>query len=378
MSEVVVALDSFKGSIDARSATAALARGLRRHPSGPVVHEHPVGDGGEGTLAALTSVGFVAERVVACDPLGRPVDAHYAHRDGVAFVELAEASGLGRLTGEVLGPATAETASTCGTGRLIAAALEAGHHTVVVGLGGSATTDGGSGLLAALGARLLDESGRPLCCHPAPLASVVEVDLSRLHPGLRTARLVLACDVDNPLLGPHGAASVYGPQKGADEETVARLERSLTRWAGLLEDATGVRAAGTAGAGAAGGAGFALLALGAEKRRGIDLVLELTGLAGLLPGAGLVITGEGTLDHQTLRGKAPAGIAAAARAAGTPVVAVAGRNLLAPQELTDAGFAAAFALTDLEPDVGRCLTDAASLLEQVGERIADEHFRARP
>ena len=183
-------------------------------------------------------------------------------------------------------------------------------------------------------------------------------------------QLVVACDVDNPLLGPYGAAAVYGPQKGATAEQVVRLDRALARWADQLEQAAGVRAATAPGSGAAGGVGFAALALGARMRGGIDLVLELTGMAQLLLTAGLVITGEGSLDAQTLRGKAPAGVAAAARRAGVPVVAVAGRNLLGPDELATAGIGTAFALSELEPDPRRCMRDAARLLELTGERIA--------
>jgi glycerate kinase len=378
MGEVVVALDSFKGSLDAARATAALARGLRRHHTRPFVREHPVGDGGEGTLAALSAAGFEPVAVDTVDPLGRPIKSHYARRDDVAVVELAAASGLDRI--DLPGPGTAAAASTSGTGVIIAAALDAGAGTVVVGLGGSATTDGGTGLLAALGVRCFDRAGRELPAQPSPLPHAATVDASGLHHRLREprgAQLVLACDVDNPLLGPQGAAAVFGPQKGADPALAAGLDRMLGRWARLWEAATGTNAAQLPGAGAAGGAGFALLALGARARPGIELVLELTGLAAALPGTDLVIAGEGSLDRQTLRGKAPAGIAAAARSAGVPVVAAAGRNLLAPAELTAAGFAAAFALTDLEPDIDRCLSRPVPLLEQLGERIADELLTPR-
>ncbi|MER7081032.1 glycerate kinase [Saccharopolyspora kobensis] len=374
MHRVVVALDSFKGSIDATRATAALSRGLRRHHSRPAVREQPVADGGEGTLDAFEAAGFTRCPVEAADPLGRPVESGYVHRDGVAIVELADASGLSRVPEPA--PVTALAASSHGTGRVIAAALDAGHRTVVVGLGGSATTDGGTGLVAALGGRLLDRANRA-----APLTEVRAVDLSGLHPRLTgpdAARLVAACDVDNPLLGSNGAAAVYGPQKGADASAIAELESALGRWAGLLESATGTAVSDHPGAGAAGGAGFALLALGGQLRSGIELVLELTGFAGQLAGADLVITGEGSLDRQTLRGKAPAGVAAAARAAGAPVVAVAGRNQLAPAELAAAGFTAAFALTEVEADVGRCLREPEPLLERIGERIAAEFLVTAP
>ncbi|MFD0205000.1 MULTISPECIES: glycerate kinase [Saccharothrix] len=361
---VVVALDSFKGSLSARQATAALARGLRRR--GLDVHEHPVADGGEGTVDALLAAGFAAVPVMATDPLGRPVEVRYASRDGVAVVELAEASGLGLVADVPATPDRAAAASTLGTGRVVAAALDAGNRTIVVGLGGSATTDGGTGLLAGLGARLLDAHGTVLDLTTSPLRSVHSIDRTGLHPRLGEVELVVACDVDNPLLGPHGAAAVYGPQKGADATLVAALDAALARWADILSPA----AASLPGAGAAGGAGYALLALGARVRRGIDLVLELTGLADRLPGARLVVTGEGRLDHQTLRGKAPAGVAAAARATGTTTIAATGHCTLDRADLAAAGFADAFALTDLEPDVSHCLTHAEPLLERLGEHIA--------
>ncbi|MFE9748981.1 glycerate kinase [Saccharothrix saharensis] len=367
---VIVALDSFKGSLSAQRATAAVARGLRRH--GFIAHEHPVADGGEGTVDALLTAGFTAVPVPTTDPLGRPTTARYASRDGVAVVELAEASGLGLITDVPTTPARAAAASTLGTGRMIAAALDsatpgARHHTIIVGLGGSATTDGGTGLLAGLGARLLDAHGTALDATTSPLPAVHAIDRTGLHPRLREVELIVACDVDNPLLGPHGAAAVYGPQKGANAPLVAALDADLARWARLLDPDAATRP----GAGAAGGAGFALLALGARVRRGIELVLELTGLAERLPGARLVVTGEGRLDQQTLRGKAPAGVAAAARAAGVEVVAVAGSCALDRAEVAGAGFAGAFALSELEPDLGRCLAQAEPLLERLGGRIAE-------
>ncbi|MGW4109850.1 glycerate kinase [Actinosynnema sp. NPDC004786] len=360
---VVVALDSFKGSLSARLATAAVARGLRRH--GATVHEHPVADGGEGTLDAVLTAGFTAVPVASVDALGRPVLARYAVRDGVAVVELAETSGLGRVADVPVTPERAAAASTFGTGLVIAAALDAGCTAVVVGLGGSATTDGGAGLLAGLGARLLDGDGNVVEAMTSPPA-VRAVDRTGLHPRLAEVELVVATDVDNPLTGPHGAAAVYGPQKGADAALVAALDADLARWADLLD----AGAATVPGAGAAGGAGFALLALGASVRPGIDLVLGLTGLADRLPGARLVVTGEGRLDRQTLRGKAPVGVAAAARRVGVTAVAATGSCALDRAELAAAGFAGAFALTDLEPDVSVCLTRAEPLLERLGERIA--------
>jgi glycerate kinase len=241
---------------------------------------------------------------------------------------------------------------------------------VVLGVGGTASTDGGAGLVAALGGRLLDLAGRPLPAGGGALAELVELDLSTMDPRLADIDVRLACDVDHRLLGDHGAAAVYGPQKGADPDQVALLDRGLTRWAELVSKATGTDAATLPGAGAGGGLGFAALAvLGAVARPGVELLLQLTGFAEQLAGARLVITGEGSLDEQTLHGKAPAGVASAARAAGVPVVAVAGRCTLTADQLARAGFVAGYSLTELEPDLARSLANAEWLLVQQAARI---------
>ncbi len=375
MKHVLLAPDKFKGSLRASEVAAAVAAGLREAAPGVPTVTVPVADGGDGTLDAATAAGY---RLVPCrvaGPTGDPVDTGYAVRDGVAVVELADACGLNRLPTGHLAPLTATSA---GFGQVIAAALEAGCHRVVLGVGGSASTDGGAGMLTALGARLLDDTGADLPAGGGALEHLERVDLTALHPSVGRTEFVLASDVDNPLLGPTGAAAVYGPQKGATPEDVARLDSALRRWSTGLADAmrvttgpSGHPAADVPGAGAAGGVGFAALAvLRAEARPGIDLLLELTGFTLQLPGARLVITGEGSLDSQTLRGKAPAGVAAAARRAGVPVVAVAGRNLLRRNELNDAGVSAAYALLDIEPDPDRCMTNAASLLQNLAGRIA--------
>jgi len=296
------------------------------------------------------------------------VDTAYAERDGVAVVELADVSGLGRLPGGRPAPLTA---SSYGTGQVMRAALDAGCRRIVLGIGGSASTDGGAGMVQALGGRLRDPRGAEIGRGGAALAAVESLDLTGLHPALRQTEVVVASDVDNPLLGRRGAAAVYGPQKGASPPDVAQLDAALARWAEAVHRATGADAAGTPGAGAAGGVGFAALAvLDATLQPGIDLILDLVGFPAVLPGAGLVITGEGSLDAQTLHGKAPAGVAAAARAAGIPVVAVAGRSLLSPANLEPAGILAVYALTDIEPNPDRCMTEAGPLLERLATKIA--------
>jgi glycerate 2-kinase len=370
---VVVAPDKFKGSLTAAQVAARVATGLARAAPGAEVAEVPVADGGDGTLEAAVEAGYHRVPVRAEGPTGEPVETAYAERDGVAVVELADVSGLGRLPG---GRLAARTASSYGTGQVIRAALDAGCRRVVLGIGGSAGTDGGAGLVQALGGRLAGADGGEVGRGGAALAAVRSLDRAGLHPALATAEVVVASDVDNPLLGPRGAATVYGPQKGASPADVAELDAALARWADAVRRATGRDEAATPGAGAAGGVGFAALAvLGATLRPGIDLVLDLVGFQEALPGARLVITGEGSLDRQTLHGKAPAGVAAAARAAGIPVVAVAGRSLLSPSELEPAGILAAYALTDIEPDPERCMTEAGPLLERLAERVAADWMR---
>jgi glycerate kinase len=228
-------------------------------------------------------------------------------------------------------------------------------------------------MVQALGGRVRDTRGGEVGRGGAALAAVRSLDLTGLHPALSSTEVVVASDVDNPLLGPRGAVAVYGPQKGASPADVAELDVALARWAHAVQRATGLDLAGIPGAGAAGGVGFAAVAvLGATVQPGIELILDLVGFAAALPGAGLVITGEGSLDEQTLHGKAPAGVAAAARSAGIPVVAVAGRSLLTPADLEPAGIQAAYALTDLEPDRERCMTDAGPLLERLAANVASD------
>jgi glycerate 2-kinase len=246
---------------------------------------------------------------------------------------------------------------------------------VVVGVGGSACTDGGAGMVEALGAKLVDAEGNPVQPGGAALVDAVELDLSGLHPALREAELVVASDVDNPLTGPKGAAAVYGPQKGATPEQVEQLDGALAHWADLVAEATGADRRQTPGAGAAGGVGFGLVAvLGATTRPGAQLVFELTGLLEELEAADLVVTGEGSLDRQTLHGKAPAAVAAAARDAGVPVVAVAGRVTLTEREVADAGLTAAYALLDEATSEHEAMTRPGPLLERIGARVATEHL----
>ncbi|EFL22353.1 glycerate kinase, partial [Streptomyces himastatinicus ATCC 53653] len=311
---VLIAADKFKGSLTAVEVAERVTAGLRRGWSGGDellrIDALPVADGGDGTVDAAVAAGFERREARVTGPLGTPVTAAYALRDGTAVVEMAEASGLRHLPDGVFAPLTA---TTYGSGELLRAALDAGARTIVFGVGGSATTDGGAGMLSALGARFLRGDGTPVAPGGGPLGELATADLSGLDPRLASTELVLASDVDNPLTGPKGAAAVYGPQKGASEADVAALDAALVMYVRVLERAVGSRAAEYAaapGAGAAGGIGFgALLGLGAAFRPGIDVMLDVLGFAAALEGADLVITGEGSLDEQTLHGKAPAGVA---------------------------------------------------------------------
>jgi glycerate 2-kinase len=290
-------------------------------------------------------------------------------------VEMAEICGLARLPDAVPAPATA---TTRGVGEVIAAALDAGCREILLGVGGSASTDGGAGLVSALGARVLDAGGLQLDDGGLALADAASLDLSALHPAVGDAQVTVACDVDNPLTGPSGAAAVYGPQKGADPELVGQLDRGLSRWADVVAAATGSDHRDRPGAGAAGGLAFGAVALlGAELRTGAEVVQELTGLEAALAGVDLVVTGEGSLDDQTLRGKAPAGVAAAARRAGVEVVAVAGQCLLDDRALAAAGIGSVHALLDEESHPGEAFEKPGPLLERIGARIAREELSRR-
>jgi glycerate 2-kinase len=384
---VVVAPDKFKGTLTAPQVAEHVAAGLRRAcPSVPVV-TLPVADGGDGTVESAVAAGYRRVSATVQGPTGEPVSASFAIRDATAsrdeetsqlagtagvadaILEAAQACGLRRLPGGLRQPLTA---TSHGAGELISAAVHAGARRIVLGLGGVACTDGGAGLVAALGGRLSDRAGASLPPGGAGLRALCRLELAAMR-ATSGADVTVACDVDNPLLGPHGAAAVYGPQKGASPHDVAVLEEGLGRWADLAERALGHSYRDLPGAGAAGGLGFAALAfLGARMRPGIDVLLDCLDFASRIEGARLVITGEGSLDAQTLRGKAPAGVARAAAAAGVPVVAVAGVATLAASDLRRSGISAAYALTGIEPDLRRCMTEPGKLLEDLAERLAHD------
>lgn len=363
---IVLAPDKFKGTLTAAEVSSHLESGIRRAAPDVELVTVPVADGGDGTLDAALAQGFRRVDVEANGPTGRLVRSAIGVRDGVAVVELAAVAGLTLLPGGRPDPLRA---SSFGVGQLIRAALDEGCREIVLGVGGSASTDGGAGMLQALGVRLLADDGTDLPLGGIALGALARVDASGLDSRLAGVRVVLATDVDNPLTGPTGAAAVYGPQKGATPDDVAALDAALAHLSRLVDPA----AARSPGAGAAGGVGYAALTvLRATMRPGIEVVLELGGFAGAAAGADLVVTGEGAIDLQTLHGKAVAGVAAAARVAGARCVAVCGQSSLGPRDLAVAGVSAVYALTDVEPDVRVCIERPGPLLEVLGDRLVTD------
>jgi len=316
---VLVAPDSFKGTFSSVVVAGALAEGWSAVRGADTVSLTPMADGGEGTLDAVeASGGWERHAVAAKDPLMRTLAASFLQADDRAVVEMAEASGLSTVTA---GERDAMAASTFGTGQILAAAIEAGCRDIVIGFGGSATTDGGAGLLEALGARFRDARGADLPPGGGGLGGLASIDLAGLQAVLSEVRLTVASDVTNPLLGKSGAAATYGPQKGASSEQVAELDRNLHRYADVVEGAIGRPLRYEAGTGAAGGAIFSLLAVAdrfasLEVRPGVNVVMELTGFESAVESADLVLTGEGKVDGQTAYGKTAMGVAERARAAG--------------------------------------------------------------
>ncbi len=373
---VVIAPDSFGGALDSVGVAAAIVRGWSRvRPTDELIHA-PMADGGEGTLAALVdALGDRAGRRQARvhDPLGREVEGEWLLLDEgrSAFVEMASASGLARLGVEERTPANARRASTRGTGELLRDAMDAGAQGIIIGLGGSATTDGGAGLLAALGLRLLDGDGRELPDGGGSLKRLGRVETSGLDPRLGELRLTIACDVTNPLIGERGAAATYAPQKGADAATVNDLDWALVRWGEAIESATGRRVSDVPGAGAAGGTTAGLLGFtSAAIRPGVEVIAELVGLSERIAEADLVITGEGRADEQTLSGKAALGVARLAPK-GTPVVLLCGALGPGVGTLEASGaFALVQPIPDHPMDLAEAMADSQRLLENAAERLA--------
>jgi glycerate kinase len=375
VTRVVIAPDKFKGSVTAVEAADAIALGVRDALPDAEIQTCPVADGGEGTLDVLKAAGADIVELRVRGPLDVEVDARYAVLDGTAYIESARACGIEYVEPS---PSVSLRAHTWGVGELMAHALDGGAKRLVLTVGGTASTDGGAGMLMALGARVLDGSDAPIGLGGGPLGEVTEVDLSAVTARLAGVTVGVATDVTNPLLGDQGAAAVFGPQKGARAEEVEQLEGALTAWADALRTAGGSDVSAVPGAGAGGGiAGGAIAGLGATLESGFDLVVELTGVDDALERADLVITGEGSLDEQSLNGKAPAGIASRAGARGIPLLAIAGRIQLDEAQLAGLGVVGSRALIEHSPSLAHAQEHAATLLREQAADLVREWAAAR-
>lgn len=371
-----MAPDCFGGTLTARQAAEAIAAGWRASAPQDRLMLRPLADGGPGFVEVLrVALGGTSHRLTVTGPLGAPVTAEWLEHEGTAYLESAQACGLhlvrdgtGRPSGD-----TAERAGTRGVGELVAAARDAGMHTAVIGLGGSASTDGGAGLLATLDAPPVDADGRQLPPGGTALARCAGLaGRPRLTRAGRTRsmRLVVASDVANPLLGEHGAAHVFGPQKGADPEAVRRLEDGLTTFADVLAEATGRDVRHEPGAGAAGGLGAGLLALGASRVSGAGMVRRLTGLDAALDAADLAVTGEGSFDGQSLRGKLITAVAHGAAERGLPCLVLSGQVSVGRREAAAVGVEAAYSVADHAGSVSAAFADPAGTLAALARHVA--------
>lgn len=364
---ILVAPGAFKHSISAAAAAEAIARGLRASPLGLPLRLFPIADGGNGTLDAFLRHGGTAIPVTVRGPLGAPVEAAFGMLpDGeTAVIEMAMASGL-----ELIDHLDARAGTTYGTGELMNAALNAGARRLIVGMGGSATTDGGAGCLQALGLRLTDHEGYDIPPGGGGLVHLATIDTSGLNTQLRDAEIIIAADVDNQAVGDAGAAAVFGPQKGAQPDDITVLDAALTHWFTLTLDATGVDVRHVPGGGAAGALAAGLMAYtGATIMSGIDLLLDYANFDAALAQAVLVITGEGRLDNQSLRGKGPVGIARRASEHNIPVIALAGSFESNAHAMRDAGIVAAWPIVEGITTLHYALQHADELLERAAYRL---------
>ena len=372
--KVIVAPNSFKGSLSATQAATAIARGVHEALPDATVVEVPMADGGEGTAEALVTANMGSYQWVNVEgPLGDPVLASYGLIDdgNTAVMELAAASGFSLVTAA---RRDVRKASTYGFGQLLDAARRAGAKRIIAGIGGSATNDAGAGMAQALGVHLLDGSGREVARGGAALLSVERIDVSRMDPGWKSVEVRVACDVTNPLTGPQGASSVYGPQKGADPFTVGLLDRALAHFAEVIDRDLRKQVAAVPGAGAAGGTGAGMIAfLDATLEPGAPLIVGASGFDAHLAGADLVITGEGRVDAQTAYGKAPGEVARRAHAAGIPVVLIAGSKGPGWETLSALGVTSVVTLIEEGADLQRALNEPEGMLARAAVVACRRH-----
>ena len=367
--KIVIAPQGFKGNLTALQVSQAIDNGIRRVVPSVITAIVPMADGGEGTMQALVdAIGGEMIPVEVTDPLGGRVIAHFGLLSDkvTGVIEMAAASGLNLVPPQKLNPLLT---TTYGTGELILAALERGCRKLIVGIGGSATNDGGAGMAQALGAKLLDTKGVPLAFGGAALADLEHIDVTTIDPRLADCDVILACDVTNPLCGPQGASAVYGPQKGATEEMVVKLDAALAHYAEVIERDLGIDVRDVPGAGAAGGLGAGLIAfLKAKVLPGVDVVIQATGLIEHLKEATLVFTGEGRLDSQTACGKVPVGVARKAKAFGLPVIAIAGEIANGYQAVYQQGIDAVFSIAPGPISLNQSMVRAEKLIADIAER----------
>jgi len=369
--KILVAPNAFKESLSAIDAARAISKGVRRGLPNARVTEIPIADGGDGTLEAVISgTGGRILKARVMGPLGNRITAEYGITgDGkTAVIEMSRASGLALVPPARRNPMRT---TSFGTGQLIQAALDLGVNRILLGIGGSATVDGGIGALQALGVSFMDLQGKPVGHGGTGQLAIEKIDLSRLHPGLNRVEVLVACDVDNPLIGPKGAAAVFGPQKGATPAMVKQLDRGLARLAILIAQAAGRRFERIPGTGAAGGiAGSFLGLLGARLRPGSELVFDLLKLDEIVPKMDWIITGEGQIDFQTQFGKGPGMLAKLAARHGVPVVGIAGSIADNAGKLASKGFTALFSITNQPMDLAAAMQRAPRLMERIGEQVA--------
>ena len=373
---VVVATDSFKGSLSSCEVAEAVASGLRDHAPQCEVVKVTIADGGEGTTEALVeTLGGKIVEIEVSDPLGRPIKARYGiiEESATAIIEMSAASGLTLLKSDERNPLLT---STYGTGEMVADAIHRGCRKLLLGIGGSATNDGGTGLLRALGYRFLDGEGEPLIGGGEILEKIASIDDSQALKGLTECDITVACDVTNPLYGEQGAAYIFAPQKGATPTVVEQLDRGLRNFAKVIQEFNGAEIGEMEGAGAAGGLGGGLKAfLNAKLVRGIDMVLEAIKFEQTIVGCDLVITGEGKLDKQTTMGKAPSGILAAATKQGIPTIAIGG-GIEWCEELRNSGFTAIMAVTPEGMTLAEAMRPevAKNNIRHAAKRIAEQYL----
>ncbi len=367
---IVIAPDSFKGSMTAKEAANAIERGIRRVCSDICIEKVPMADGGEGTVQSLIDAtnGTIIKAKVR-DSLYRIITAKYGILGNgmTAVIEMAEASGLTLLKEEERNPMIT---TTFGTGEIIKDALDRGCREFIIGIGGSATNDGGTGMLMALGCKFFDRQGKSIKLGGEGLSDIVDIDTTELDSRLKESKFVIACDVDNPLCGPRGAAEVFGPQKGATEEMIKLLDNGLRNLAEIIEKKFNEKIIDYPGAGAAGGLGAALkVFMKGDLKRGINIVISATNLEEKIKECDLVITGEGGIDYQTQFGKTPYGVAQVATMYNKPIIAIAGSIGKDAEVLYDKGFTSIFSIVDRPMSLEESMKSAENLLEKSAERI---------